>query len=153
MRAPLILLLTLGLIVTAGAADAITGHVFKVLPLLLDQQGRTALSPSLFDRDAYQARLRQHTNEVSAIRYDVLWSAKNAGDTKLKLRLELRGVSPDNLPKLKTLEAEVTPGFFRKWTELTLASEEYRTFGAVTAWRASLWDGERMVGEEKSFLW
>ena len=38
----------------------------------------TRISPSLFDRDAYQAYLRQHTNEISAIRFDVLWSAAHA---------------------------------------------------------------------------
>ena len=124
MRALLILLLTLGLFVTAGAADAVTGRVGKVLPFLLDQQGRSALSPSLFDRDAYQAQLRRHTNLVSTIRYDVLWSAKNAGEARLKLRLELRGVDTASRPKLKTLEKEVTPGFFRKWTSFTLPGEE-----------------------------
>ncbi|HEY2330062.1 MAG TPA: hypothetical protein VGI63_09655 [Verrucomicrobiae bacterium] len=153
MRALLILLLTLGLCVTSSAAGAVTGRVFKVLPLLLDQQGRAALSPSLYDRDAYQAELRQHTNMVSAIRYDVLWSAKNAGDKKLKLRLELRGTGTANEPKLKTLEAEVTPGFFHKWTELPLSGEEYKSFGGVTAWRASLWDGDKLIGDQKSFLW
>jgi hypothetical protein len=153
MRVLLIMLLTLGLFVTANAADAVTGRVFKVLPLLLDQKGRTALSPSLFDRDAYQAELRQHTNLVSAIRYDVLWSAKHAGDAKLKLRLELRGLGTANVPKLKTLEAGVTAGYFRRWAELKLDGDEYRSFGAVTAWRASLWDGDRLIGEQKSFLW
>ena len=108
---------------------------------------------ALYDRDAYQAQLRQHTNQVSAIRYDVHWSAKNAGDTKLQLRLELRGLGEGNTPKFKTLEAEVTPGFFSQWTQLTLDGDEYRKFGAVTAWRATLWDGDRMVGEHKSFLW
>jgi len=153
MRAFLILLAMFGLLAGVHAADAVTGRVFKVLPLLLDQQGRTALSPSLFDRDAYQARLRQHTNEISAIRYDVLWSAKHTGEAKLKIRLELRGVDAGNLPKLKTLEAEATSGFFRKWTPLTLDGDEYKAFGAVTAWRASLWDGDQLLGEEKSFLW
>jgi hypothetical protein len=153
MRATLILLLTLGLLVGAHAADATTGRVLKVLPLLLDLQGRTALSPSLFDRDAYQAQLRQHTNEVSAIRYDVLWSAKNAGETKLKIRIELRGVDTHNLPKIKTLETEAAPGFFRTWTPLTLDGDEFKSFGAVTSWRATLWDGDRLLGEEKSFLW
>jgi hypothetical protein len=153
MRAFGIFLLTLGLFVTAHAADAATGRVSKVLPLLLDQKGRTALSPSLYDRDAYQAVLRRDTNLVSAIRYDIQWSAKNAGDTKLKLRLELRGVGAANLPKLKILETEVAPGFFSQWTGIPLAGEEYRKFGAVTAWRATLWDGDRMLDEEKSFLW
>lgn len=153
MRALCIFLLTLGLFVTAQAADAVTGRVIKVLPLLLDQKGRAALSPSLFDRDAYQAKLRGNTNLVSAIRYDVEWSARHAGDTQLTLRVELRGVGEANLPKLKTLETRVTPGFFHKWTELTLGGEEYKQFGAVTAWRATLWDGDRLLGEEKSFLW
>jgi len=153
MRALTILLLSLGLLLTVHAADAVTGRVIKVLPFLLDQKGQIALSPSLYDRDAYQAQLRQHTNQVSAIRYDVQWSAKNVGDDKLKLRLELRGLGDSNTPKFKTLEAEVTPGFFRKWTQFTLDGEEYRKFGSVTAWRATLWDGEQMVGEHKSFLW
>ncbi len=153
MRTLLILLLTGGLLVTAGAADALAGRVYKVLPLLMDQQGRVALSPSLFDRDAYQAELRQHTNRVSAVRYDVLWSAKYAGAAKLKLRLELRGLSTNNLPKLKTLESEVSPGSFRHWTAFKLDGDEYHSFGAVTAWRATLWKDDELVGEEKSFLW
>jgi hypothetical protein len=154
MRALLILLLTLGLFVTAHAADAVTGRVFKVLPLLLDQKGRAALSPSLFDRDAYQAKLRLETNEISAIRYDVLWTAKNAGEDKLKLQLELRGIgATNNLPKFKMLETEATPGFFHQWTSFTLDGDEFKSFGAVTSWRATLWDGDKLLGEEKSFLW
>lgn len=153
MRALLILLLTLGLFAAVHAAEAVTGRVVKVLPLLLDQQGRTALSPSLFDRDAYQARLREHTNLVSAIRYDVQWSAQNAGENQLKIRLELRGVSTNSLPKLKTLESEATPGFPGNWTSLTLAGDEFKSFGAITAWRATLWHGGELLGEQKSFLW
>ena len=153
MRATLILLLTLGLFATTHAADAVTGRVIKVLPLLLDLQGRTALSPSLFDRDAYQAKLRQETNQISAIRYDVQWSAKNLGENKLKIQLELRGVSTNSLPKFKTLEAAATTGFLDNWTSLTLDGEEYKSFGGVTAWRATLWDGTNLVGEQKSFLW
>ena len=153
MRVLSILLLTLGLVVAVHAADAVTGRVHKVLPFLLDQKGRIALSPSLYDRDAYQAQLREHTNLVSAIRYDVQWSAKNADDTKLKLRLELRGVDTAGQPKLKTMETEVTPGYFSKWTMFTLTGEEYKKFGGITAWRATLWDSDQMLGEEKSFLW
>ena len=153
MRVTLILLLTLGLFVMAYAADAVTGRVIKVLPLLVDLKGRTALSPSLFDRDAYQAKLRQGTNQISAIRYDVQWSAKNAGADKLKIQLELRGVSTNSLPKFKTLEADATTGFLDNWTSLTLDGDEYKSFGGVTAWRATLWDGTNLVGEQKSFLW
>ena len=153
MRALCVFLLTLGLFATVHAADAVTGRVIKVLPLLLDQQGRAAISPSLFDRDAYQAKLRADTNLVSAIRYDVLWSAKHAKDAKLTLRVELRGVSTNTLPALKTLQTEVTPGRFSKWTELRLDGGDYKQFSAITAWRATLWDGDQLLSEQKSFLW
>ncbi len=153
MRATLVLLLTLGLFATASAADAVTGRVIKVLPLLLDLKGRTALAPSLFERDAYQAHLRANTNEISAVRYDVQWTAKHAGEDKLKIQLELRGVTAGNVPKFKTLTADATTGFLDNWTSLTLDGDEYRSFVAVTAWRATLWDGDQMIGEQKSFLW
>jgi hypothetical protein len=153
MRALCILFLAVGLAFVARAGEEISGKVIKVLPFYLDQQGQIAKSPSLYDRDAYQAELREHTNLVSGIRYDVLWSADNAKDTKLKLRVELRGVDAGNLPKFKTLETEVTPGYFRKWTELPLTGDEYKAFGGVSAWRATLWDGDRQLDEQKSFLW
>lgn len=153
MRTLCLLLVAVGLWVPARAADEISGRVIKVLPFLLDQQGQIAKSPSLFDRDAYQAELATHTNLVSGIRYDVQWSAKNAGDAKLKLRLELRGLDGANLPRLKTLEAEAKPGYFGSWTEFPITGEEYKQLGSVTAWRATLWDGDKLIGEQKSFLW
>lgn len=153
MRAFWIFLFALGLFVPAHAADAVTGRVIKVLPLCLDQQGRVALSPSLFDRDAYQAQLRMHTNQVSGIRYDVHWDASHAEGAKLTVRVELRGLGPDNLPKRQTLETNVAPGYFSQWTELKLTGTNYQQFRAVTAWRATLWDGDQRLGGQQSFLW
>jgi hypothetical protein len=153
MRVFLICLLTLGLFIAARAEDSSSGSVIKVLPFFLDQQGQIAKSPSLFDRDAYQLYLREHTNEVSGLRYDVEWSGKISGDAKLKVRVELRGLDADSKPKLKTLEAEVKPGHFRQWTELPLTGDEFKQFGTVTAWRATLWDGDKQLAEQKSFLW
>jgi len=110
---------------SASAADTATGRVVKVLPLVLDLKGRAALSPSLFDRDAYQAYLRLHTNEISAVRFDVLWSTSHADRDGLKVRLELRGVGPDGLPRQTTLEQAGQPHFFRHWTSLTLWSTSH----------------------------
>jgi len=31
--------------------------------------------------------------------------------------------------------------------------EEFRSGGSVSAWRVSLWDGDHLVAEKKSFLW
>ena len=153
MRALLILLAAFGLVAAVHAADAVTGRVVKVLPFFLDQEGRDSLSPSLYDRDAYQARLRERTNQVSGVRFDVLWKATKAPEEKIKIALELRGVGTNSVPKLKTLETNVVPGTFRKWTEIPLVGDDYKNFGAVVAWRVTLWDGGRILGEQKSFLW
>jgi hypothetical protein len=150
MRRLLMILLLLGSL-SASAADTVTGRVVKVLPLFLDLKGHDAVSPSLFDRDAYQFYLRQHTNEISAVRFDVLWKASKTD--KLKLRAELRGVGAGGLPKQTVLETEMTPGFFRSWTSLKLGGDDYKNFGEVVAWRVTLWNGDEMIGEQKSFLW
>ena len=152
MRTLLILLFSLGLFLPADAADS-AGRVIKVLPLFLDREARDAKSPSLFDRDAYQAYLRNHATEVSAIRYDVQWKAEKNPAAKFKVRLELRGIGDAGVPKLKTLEAEVVPGTFSQWTELTLGGDDYKKFGTAVAWRVTLWSGDRQLSEEKSFLW
>jgi len=153
MRALSILLALLGLVTVTQAAEPVTGRVIKVLPFLLDQQGRNAKSPSLFDRDAYQAYLREHTNEVSAIRFDVLWTATKAPDEKLKVALELRGIGTNSVPKLQTLETNVVAGNYRQWTDIPLAGADYKDFGTVVAWRVTLWNDSQMLGEQKSFLW
>jgi hypothetical protein len=153
MRALLILLSLLGVVTAAQAADPVTGRILKVLPFFLDQHGRNAKSPSLYDRDAYQAWLIQHTNEVSAMRYDIWWKATPAPDEKIKISLELRGIGTNSLPKLATLETNVVPGKHRQWTSIPLAGGDYKNIGAVVASRATLWNDGQLLGEQKSFLW
>jgi len=153
MRRFIAALLLLSVWGTAFASGPATGRVVKVLPLLLDAHGHDAVSPSLYDRDAYQFYLRQHTNEISAVRFDVLWKAADVSREKLTLRVELHGIGTNNLPRQATLEQTVTPGFFRRWTALTLTGEDYRNFGELVAWRASLWSDDRLLAEQKSFLW
>jgi len=138
------------------SVSAATGRVVKVLPHYLDLKGRHALSPSLYDRDAYQAQLRRHPEQCSGLRFDVLWRGRAAGATPLKLRAELRGTAKGNLPSQTTLETEVKigkSGATSGWTSLTLAGDDYKKFGEVSAWRVSLWNGDQLVAEQKSFLW
>jgi len=146
------ILFLLGSLAFASAADA-TGSIIKVLPLYLDLQGHDAVSPSLYDRDAYQARLRESTNGVSAIRFDVLWKTSGAKNEKLKLRVEMRGVGESGLPKQAVLEKEITQKFFRSWTSLTLSGDDYKNLGSLVAWRVTVWSGDRLLDEQKSFLW
>jgi hypothetical protein len=133
---------------------AATGRVLKVLPHFLDLQGRHTLTPSLYDRDAYQARLRQHPEQRSGVRLDVQWKTRGVAWSPLTLRVELRGALEANVPREMVLEEQVEGGgFFSHWTKLVLDGDDYKTFGEVTAWRATLWEGETLLGEQKSFLW
>jgi len=143
----------IGSVATALATDALSGRVLKVLPLFLDRKGHDAISPSLFDRDAYQAHLRQHTNEVSTLRLDVLWKTSGAWDEKLTLRAELRGIGADGLPRRALLEQTVAPKLFRSWTSLKLAEADYKNFGNLSAWHVTLWNGDRLLAKQESFLW
>lgn len=150
MRRPILILLLC--FTMSAAASAATGGVIKVLPQFLDLKGRSAISPSLYDRDAYQAHLRAHTNEVSGMRFAVQWKGHGSGD--LKLRIEIRGVAQGELPPNIVLEQPVKTGLlFSHWAYLPLTGEDYKRMGEVTAWRATLWDGDKLIGEQKSFLW
>ena len=149
---PSILILALYFMVCA-AASAATGKVIKVLPQFLDLKGRHALSPSLYDRDAYQAQLRDTKTNISGMRFAVQWKASGSANA-LKLRVEIRGISNGERPPTIVLEQPLKPGWwFNHWASLPLAGDDYKKIGEVTAWRATLWDGDQMIGEQKSFLW
>lgn len=130
--------------------QAADGRIVKVLAHYLDEQGRHALSPSLFDRDAYQAQLRRNPEKRSALRFDIQW--KSVRRTKdLKLRAEVRGsLSPAPVQ----VETSVnTKRRFSQWSSVQLTGDRYRSLGELVAWRVSLWDGEQIIAEQKSFLW
>ena len=154
MRRSLIWFWLVGWLAGALCAQAATGRVIKVLPQFLDLKGRNSLSPSLHERDIYQALLREHTNQCSGMRFNVQWKTKGQPTAPLKLRVELRGVAHGDFPKQLVLEKPVEPGgWFSHWAEVSLAGEEYRNFGQITAWRVTLWEGTQLLGQQKSFLW
>jgi hypothetical protein len=141
-----ILLLLVG--ASAPAADA--GKVLKVLPQYLDLQGRTSLSPSLYERDAYQAQLRNKPEQRSGIVFNVRWRAAK----ELKMRIEARGIIRGKKPSEVTLEQTVPKhGSFGNWTKHTITGEDFKKLDTLTAWRVTLWDGDQQVSEYKSFLW
>ncbi len=126
-------------------------RLIKVLPHYLDREGRHSLSPSLYERDAYQAQLRKHPAQRSGLRFDVQWKSHRAAP--LKLRLDMRG-SQASQPTTATIETALPrPGVFSKWSSVALVGAEYKAFGELVAWRATLWDGDQRVAEQKSFLW
>jgi hypothetical protein len=145
------------LLVSASAAEVPTtpeGQIKKVLPLFLDLEGRHTVSPSLFDRDAYQAYLRNNPEKVTGLRFDVLWKARRAEGGTLTVRVELRGLYKDSEPRETALEQSFEGQAKRRgWLSLTLDGEAFEEFGKVTAWRATLWCDGEMLDEYKSFLW
>ena len=136
---------------SALGAEAAIGRIIKVLPHLLDRDGRHTLSPSLYERDAYQAFLRKNPGQCSGLRFDIHWKAKRVAGTRLLLRVEIRG-SKEAKPVL--LEQPAQPNhWYRRWSSVRLEGAAYRQVGEVIAWRATLWEGDRLVAEQKSFLW
>ena len=147
-------LMLLLLLALAPAAHAAGPRVYKVLPQYLDVNGRESLTPSLYDRDAYQAFLRRNPDKRTALRFVVQWNAPVARTNEWKLRVELRGVPQGESPKQAVLELPLALHHgFSRWDSVVLKGDDYKAFGDVTAWRTTLWDGDQLLDEKKSFLW
>ena len=142
------LVLAAGFAFNAGAA---TARIVKVLPHLLDNEGRHTLSPSLYERDAYQAFLRKNPGKCSGLRFDVQWKVKAADWSQLRLRLEIRG-SKEGKPFVLDQPARRNH-WYNRWSSLTLDGESYQKAADVISWRATLWEGDKLLAEQKSFLW
>jgi hypothetical protein len=151
MRALSLILVLAGLGGMTGSGQAATARLVKVLPHFIDRQGRVALNPSLYERDAYQAHLRKTPTERGGLRFDVQWKSRNV--VRLTLKIELRG-NKTGRGTTALLEEPVRPrGLFSNWSHTTLTGEEYEKFGELSAWRATLWEGDQLIAEQKSFLW
>ncbi len=136
------------LCVIANGADA---RIIKVLPHYIDKEGRNATSPNLFERDSYQHYLMKNPDKCYGVRFDVQWKAKNPQG--LKLKIEMRG-SKDNAAQIFTIEKPLKKeSFFGNWTTLTINGDEFKKMGMLLAWRATLWDGDKLLSEQKSFLY
>jgi hypothetical protein len=141
------------LLLAASTTTALpqSAKIAKVLPHYLDQKGRHTVSPSLYERDAYQAQLRKNPDERSGLRFDIHWRAQ--GVKEVKLRVELSGSAEKQPTKAVVDKTETARGWFGKWSGLALTDAEYKKFGELVAWRVTLWDGEKLLAEQKSFLW
>ena len=136
-------------IATVHAAEV---KILKVLPLYLDLEGRHAISPSLFDRDAYQSQLKRNPALRTALKMEIQWKApKKSGEAEI--RVELRGSSPSGTETVTLRETAQPTGFFSKWKPVKMEGEAFKKFGELLAWRVTVWQGGKQVAEQKSFLW
>jgi hypothetical protein len=149
------LLLLAGIFAGQIPAGATENELIKVLPEYLDLKGHNALTPSLYERDVYQATLREHPERRSGIRFYIQWRLTKPAWEPLLARVELRGIAEGKSPRRLVLEQPLTNtgGPLSHWTEVTLNGEAYKQFGAVTAWRVTLWEGQTLIGRQQSFLW
>jgi len=152
MRHAIALLCLLLLNGLTPSAAAVPCKIIKVLPQLLDEKGLHTLYPSLYARDAHQAYLLAHPEKCSGIRFAIQWKAHVKEDSgHLKLRVQVRGSK--DATGLSVEQPIKRTGLFDRWTMIPLTAEDFKKVGAVTAWRATLWDGDTLLSEEKSFLW
>lgn len=136
-------------------------RIIKVLPSLLDAEGRASIHPSLYERDAYQAFLRKESDKVAGLRFDILWKARpglRGGQTQpLVLKLELRGSSQGGAARggnTVVVERPIAGSQAgRRWSQVVLGPDEFRRVGEVSAWRATLLEDQRVVASTQSFLW
>lgn len=148
-----VILLSAVFFASSSLAKADSARIKKVLPHLLDQQGRHLTAPSLFARDTYQAELRLHPDKVSAIRFDTQWKASSYRGREVRMKLEVRG---SKMPPrtTETFEGESKKaGAFSRWTHAKISAEDYQRIGSIIAWRVTLWAGDTQIAEQKSFLW
>lgn len=149
------MILRLGFALLLLCVTAVSGgeaRIIKVLNHLVDAQGRIALAPSLFERDAYQLQLRQNPDLIAASRFDVQYKARRK-DGPVLLRLEIRG-SKTGLGISRKFEQEFIPARWgSSWARLPLDKATSDTLGAIVAWRATLWREGLMIAEQQSFLW
>lgn len=142
-----------GFLAIPGCGLGANGKIAKVLPHVLDQQGRHTLYPSLFERDAYQHQLQQAPNEQSGIRFDIKWKVNGSTESPLKLKVTLRGSEAYRTEPL-TLTKEVhSKGWFGTWSRLPLTGKPFEKMGKLMAWRVTLWHGDKLLDEQTSFLW
>ncbi len=144
--------LLIALLFVAWPARAADQKVIKVLPHLLDKDGAHTVSPSLFDRDAYQSWLKKNPDHQTGVRYDIHWRSAKPG--KFELKLELLGRVKKGQIKRRTVEGKVSVQRSKsQWTALSLTGEDFKQFGPIVAWRVSLWQGDQLVAKHQSFLW
>lgn len=147
-------IILLAWLVSTVEAAAAPAKIIKVLPQFVDRNGRTALAPSLYERDAYQVRMRRDSTRRAGMRFNVQWRARGYQHHPLTLRVEVRGANVQAQFRPATYEKAVMPRrWFTRWSVIPIDEEEFTNLGEVIAWRVALRDGDQELADLKSFLW
>lgn len=122
-------------------------------PRVLEVTSRTRLQDvDIADRDYFigdRASLITYQPQDLSINdqreeFYVRWTPRTINLVKFEYRQVAR-------PGVVSEETYVPQGDARKL--FVVGGEQFRSGGVVSAWRVSLWDGDKVVAEEKSVLW
>ena len=127
------------------------GTIVKVLPHYLDAEDRHSNGPSLLNRDVYQIKLRDEPELINALRFDIKWRVDDPDVKTVRLRVQVRS-SKAGVPT-QVFEQQIKPDGDANWTGVLVGAEEYRKIGKMESWRATLLVGDKVLAEQKSFLW
>ena len=144
----------IGCLCLSAEGQKTTVHVLKVLPHYLDAKGLHTISPSLFERDAYQAHLKDHPDEVSTMRFDVHLRLRDSDLKDVQVRVEARFGKGDSIETIKASAPLKKPRWGKRtWTSVTLDKKSFDAEAQMIAWRVTLWQGDEILDTQTSFLW
>ena len=144
------LLVTLFCVFPANAGSV---KIFKVLPHYLDKEGRHALSPSLFERDWYQALLKADPEKCSTVRFDVQWRNTLSDLNDLNIVIEVRGSKQGEDTIIVTEKLSPKKSIWSRWKKVKIPEKDFLKIEGINAWRVIIRDGETNLREYRSFLW
>jgi hypothetical protein len=139
-------LLVMGMVAICGACASRTPHVRQVEGSQYKEDVGKA-DRYLFASDR-ASHLRVNPKPLPPAlqreEYYVTWSGVGVGQVKFEYRQV-------NIPD-KTLVQTASPTN-QHWCTFTVAGDDFIKGGPISAWRVSLWDGDRSLAEQKSVLW
>jgi hypothetical protein len=65
----------------------------------------------------------------------------------------MRCLLGDKLHSVTMEKPAVKSGRFSSWSEFRIEGADYKTFGQIVAWRVTLLEDGRQLGQLESFLW
>ena len=141
-------------------------HLKKVLFFWLDEKGQYAQHPSMFERDAYQAYLRENPEEIHGLKVATLLAGTRSKLANGELVLKIKG-PPSLTPVEDTVYrldlSDKQDRRLRRWVywevdpvsedESTSAAEDKMSPDKIVAWQLTLLLDGVAVDRVQSYLW
>jgi hypothetical protein len=129
-------------------------QIVKVNRTLFDTDGHeTDVVGDLKGEAIYQFHLRDNPSQQAGARFHIKWKAPDKTQS-VKLRLDVRGLTAENLVVFDTLSEEhARMDGWAEWSTLDIAGERFKRLGIITAWKVSVFAGGELKAELPSGNW